>query len=307
MGYFERRSLREKLAQVDKLHANSWVHVSGSLLGSSETLSKKFSLDPSVVRDVADVHELPRVEFSDGAVYIFLRLPVGAVDSGDTVPFLAIIQKERFLTFSPYLKFSPLEMSEFLTTTTERPSSIFIATLAYIIYGYEKRVHTLTEKINDARHRLSHYEVKNSDFIEFVAIDDSLNEYRGRLEGLLSVIGQLGDNRHYYIFHNRDLESLQDISLHISQILVAINSNTHTISSIQSAYSTIANNVLNQRMKLLTAITILLAIPNVFYGMYGMNIALPFQHEPWAYVGIVSFTAILIFIVYGFAKRHRLF
>ena len=60
-------------------------------------------------------------------------------------------------------------------------------------------------------------------------------------------------------------------------------------------------------MKVLTAITILLAIPNVFYGMYGMNIALPFQGEAWAYPVITGFTVLLIGIVYIFAKRLRLF
>ena len=86
-----------------------------------------------------------------------------------------------------------------------------------------------------------------------------------------------------------------------------VAANTQTINSIQNAYSTIANNVLNQRMKVLTAITILLAIPNVFYGMYGMNIALPFQGEPWAYPVIVSFTVALIGVIYIVAKKLRLF
>jgi magnesium transporter len=60
-------------------------------------------------------------------------------------------------------------------------------------------------------------------------------------------------------------------------------------------------------MKALTAITILLAIPNVFYGMYGMNITLPFQGEPWAYPVITSFTVLLILLVMFVAKRLRLF
>ena len=99
-----------------------------------------------------------------------------------------------------------------------------------------------------ARRRLNRHEVKNVDFIQFVAIEDSLNEYRGSLEGLSRVVAQLRENRRG-VFRPRDLESLEDIDLHIQQILVAISSSVHTISSIQNAYSTIANNVLNQRMK----------------------------------------------------------
>ena len=64
---------------------------------------------------------------------------------------------------------------------------------------------------------------------------------------------------------------------------------------------------MNQRMKALTVVTILLAIPNVFYGMYGMNIALPMQHEAWAYPAIIGFTALLILLVFILARRFRLF
>lgn len=123
---------------------------------------------------------------------------------------------------------------------------------------------------------------------------------------MISVVMQLQENRRK-LFRVRDLEQFSDIAQHIRQLLVAIHSNTQTITSIQNAYSTIANNVLNQRMKLLTTITILLAIPNVFYGMYGMNLALPFQHEPWAYFGIIGMSMLLILLVYLLAKRFRLF
>ena len=170
---------------------------------------------------------------------------------------------------------------------------------------YEQKLREIIDKIAVARKRLSRYEVENSDFVEFVAIEDSLNEYRSSLDGVASVVTQLQDNNRK-LFKPQEIEQFIDISLHIRQLLVAIDSSNQTINSIQNAYSTIANNVLNQRMKLLTIITIMLAIPNVFYGMYGMNLALPFQHEPWAYAGIVGLTVLLILIVYTLAKRFRL-
>ena len=304
VGYFERRSLTEKLTQAQRMHKNGWINLTGSL--DATRVSKALSLSANIVRDVLDIHELPRAEFSDGVEYIFTRIPFGQTDSGKTVPFLIAISGGHYITISPHVKFSPLEVSDYLFSTTERSAGVFAANLAYIISQYEQRVHLLMEQISDARRRLSRHEVENSDFIKFVAIEDTLNEYRSSLEGMSRVITQLMENRHH-LFKTRDLEALEDVDLHIRQVLVAISSSTHTISSIQNAYSTVANNTLNQRMKALTAITILLAIPNVFYGMYGMNIALPFQGEPWAYPVITSFTVLLILLVMFVAKRLRLF
>ena len=296
VGYFERRSLTEKLTQAQRMHKNGWINLTGSL--DTTRVSKALSLSANIVRDVLDIHELPRAEFSDSVEYIFTRIPFGQTDSGKTAPFLIAISGGHYITISPHVKFSPLEVSDYLFSTTERPAGVFAANLAYIISQYEQRVHLLTEQISDARRRLSRHEV--------VAIEDTLNEYRSSLEGMSRVITQLMENRRH-LFKTRDLEALEDVDLHIRQVLVAISSSAHTISSIQNAYSTVANNTLNQRMKALTAITILLAIPNVFYGMYGMNIALPFQGEPWAYPVITSFTVLLILLVMFVAKRLRLF
>ena len=60
-------------------------------------------------------------------------------------------------------------------------------------------------------------------------------------------------------------------------------------------------------MKLLTVLTLFLAIPNVFFGMYGMNINLPFMHEVWAYPVVLGGSIIAIFLVYFIARARKIF
>ena len=86
-----------------------------------------------------------------------------------------------------------------------------------------------------------------------------------------------------------------------------LSSHSQSVESIRNAYSTVANNALNQRMKTLTVFTVLIALPNVFYGMYGMNVVLPYADSSWAYAVIVSFTIILLLAVYLLGKRLRIF
>lgn len=305
--YYQRRSAKEPLEQVRRPYmANGlWVHVPDKRVDLAQ-LAEEYALDANILRDVYDRHELPRIEHKEGASYIFTRVPSAAIDGEATSPFLAIVKSGHFFTISPHTQFSPKNISAFLTNRSDRPSTLLVALLASIVAEYESRVNTLEEKIVSARKRLKYHDVKNADFIEFVTIEDRLNEYRSSLESEAGVTRQLKDNRHG-IFTLRDVEALEDISLHIEQLLVSMSASAQTIASIQAAYSTIANNTLNQRMKALTAITILLAIPNVFYGMYGMNIALPLQHEPWAYPAIAGFTLLLILLVFLLARRFRLF
>ena len=298
--YFERSAAGERLEKVSRPRSHAWVHISGKLLDMDD-LSDKLLLNANILRDVCDVRELSRAEFSNGVEYIFLRLPVGLADAAKTAPILIAVSRDRLVTASPHTSFSPLD-----TDDTRQPSAVVSAVIASIITEYEQRLYALSTKITSARKRLTHFDVQNEDFVEFVAIEDSLNEYRSGLEGLVTVVGQLEANRRQ-LFNLRDIEAFGDIILHARQLLVAISSSAQTIDSIQNAYSTIANNTLNQRMKVLTTITILLAVPNVFYGMYGMNIGLPFQGEWWAYAAIMGITLLLILLTLLLAKRFRLF
>lgn len=284
----------------------TWVHVPDKKVDIAE-LAVQYALDANVVRDVYDRHELPRLEFKQGVQYIFLRTPAGVHAQSDvTVPLLVAIKQGHFFTISPFVEMSPTHVSQFLPSNTDRPAALAVATLAAVTAEYQNRVNALEEKIASARKRLRSHEVKNADFVEFVTIGERLSEYASSLEGLTRISQHLFANRRQ-LFSPRDLEAIEDIALHAKQVLAAISASSATIASIQGAYSTIANNILNQRMKALTVITILLAIPNVFYGMYGMNIALPFQGEAWAYPAIIGGTVLLIALVYVVARRFRLF
>lgn len=305
--YYQRRSKNEPFLQTSKPYAGSsvWLNMTGRR-PDVQFLAKEYGLDENILRDSLDRHELPRVEAVDGNLYVFLRLPVDKSNTLATAPVLAIAQPSSFISVSVFSDLSPIDIDVFLTTKSDRTIDFLIATMAYAIYQFESKIHQLEEKITNARRRLSTHDVKNADFVEFVSIDDNLNEYRSTLEGLLNVTKKLQENRQK-LFKPSDFDAIEDIQLHVQQLLVSISARSQTIDSIQNAYSTVANNKLNERMKLLTAITIFLAIPNVFYGMYGMNVNLPFQHEPWAYPAMVGFTVLLILLIYLLARRFRLF
>jgi magnesium transporter len=188
------------------------------------------------------------------------------------------------------------------------PSSIqmLLGAFAAVIAEYEELIHRTTRIVRDVSHRLRTHEVTNQDFVRFVSIEDNLNEYRTNLEGMQALAMRLREDRKE-IFDESDKEMIDDTLLHLQQLLAATTSQRQSVESIRNAYSTIANNSLNQRMKTLTVLTVLIALPNVFYGMYGMNVALPFADQPWAYALVVAFTIVVIFVVYWLARRFKIF
>jgi len=80
-----------------------------------------------------------------------------------------------------------------------------------------------------------------------------------------------------------------------------------SIIHIREAYTSIASNNLNRTIKILTTLTVLIMLPSLFYGMYGMNIDLPFQSSAWAFAGLIIFTILVNILVVVVARRKRIF
>lgn len=285
-----------------------WVHGEQPQITELDTLTARFGLDRNILRDVMDKNELPRLEASDGNLYVFLRSILrtkhGEIDSA---PVLAVLTPNTFVSLSLTNAISDQKIATAAHgTATSDGGGLLLATFTAIVTDYEDSIIRTGRFIKDTGHRLRTHEVDNDDFIHFVTVEDNLGIYMLNLTSMLTVAERIRDNKTEHLSEDH-IESINDIILHVRQLMTSTQAHMQTLTSIRNAYSTIANNNLNLRMKKLTVLTVLIALPNVFYGMYGMNVILPFQDTPWAYGMIVGFTAILILLVYALAKRFRLF
>lgn len=307
--YYAKHSLNEDFQLLKTPRQdNVWLFATDVNLPEVEELSSRYQFDHNITRDVLDRDELPRIEYKNDTLYVFLRSATRN-KRGEVVtsPLLGIVQPTVFATLMPGSALDPETiMQTELTLHNGDTTVLLLNTFARIVADYESLIHRTAHYIKDTGHRLRTHDVNNRDFIRFVTIEDNLNEYQMNLDGMLAVAGRLQENKHS-LFTADDVEAIEDIILYLKQLLVAVESHSQSITSIRNAYSTIANNTLNQRMKTLTVLTVLIALPNVFYGMYGMNVVLPFQDSPWAYAVVVGFTALLILSVYLLAKRFKVF
>ena len=268
-----------------------------------DQLVEIFGFPKHLLRDVFDQNELPRIEVDNGYQYIFLRNTGPSKHTVMSYPVLFIIGKHFFACLSSRKRSTENIVS---LPKSDQPlplQYLLISGILSVAKNYEAIIDHIGETILSIERRMRSHEANNQDFYSFVQIESSLGRAKMSLMGLATVVEKLFSGAKT----RTERELYDDITLFAKQLLVEIDSHLQTIKSIRETYSTVANNTLNQRMKLLTALTLLMAVPNVFYSMYGMNIALPFMHESWAYMAIVSFTIALVVIVYLIVRRKKIF
>lgn len=267
-------------------------------------LVEKYGMSEGVLNDVFDMNELPRIESEGHYKYIFMRNFTAKGNQASSYPVLFITNAHVFACLSvnkqPTSDLLAFENSDGKPLSVNR---MLIKGIAAVTQRYEDFIDHIGEVINKTEQRMRSHEATNEDFFAFVNIEGSLNRANMNLSGLAGVIEKLSASE----AKPTDQEKLEDIQLFIRQLLVEISSHLQSIKSIREAYSTVASNTLNERMKVLTTLTLLIALPNVFYGMFGMNVELPFMREPWAYSAIVLFTLLVIIFVYIIARRKKLF
>lgn len=309
MRYYVKRSQGEDFEEVKTpSEAVRWVSVDGATPDDLYDLSSAYRLDPAVLDDVLDTSELPRTEYSDGNEYVFLRSARLTKRGGiETSPVLMVLSDDKFFFVSKAnIDVPEPHAARNVTLDDSSAAGLLLGTFAAIVTQYEGLITHTDQVIRDTSYRLKTHDVTNRDFVHFVTVEENLNQYQINLEAMQGIAKRLRENPHE-LFNEPDLEFIDDVILHIGQLIVAVTTSFKRVESIRNAYSTIANNNLNERMKMLTALTVIVALPNVFYGMYGMNIALPFADQPWAYGAVVGFTIVLMTCVYLLAKRFKIF
>lgn len=306
--YYYKNLRSEHVKELDEYKAGSWICATDPTVTELEYLTDTFKLDAGHLQDALDADEMPRLEQEGDLTYIFVRYAYTNEDLElSTAPLLFVIGPNTFLTLSLH---SLPRLQRFLTgkvqfATTQRTKLVLLV-LDQIVDQYEDFINNISRQIKVIRSRLKSHAVENQDFIDFVLIEDELNEFLSALLPTTAILRRLMLGRHIPLFAD-DQNIVEDLLLNNEQSIEGCRSNVKSIVNIREAYSTIASNNLNRTMKILTAATMFIAIPNVFFGMFGMNVPLPFEHEGWAYAFVMFITILATVFVFVWARRKRIF
>lgn len=306
--YYYKNIRSKKLTVLDQFKSGAWVCVESPTIEEIQYLTDTFQLDAGTMNDILDEDEMPRLDNEGDLTYIFVRYAyTDEHNELTTAPLLFVIGKDTFITVA--LKQLP-RLQRFIEgkidiSTTQR-TKLFLQIMDQIVDQYELFINNISRQIKIIRTRLRSQDVNNEDFIDFVVIEDELNEFLAAMLPTTAILRRLMLGRHIPLFAD-DEDLVEDLLLNNEQSIEGCRSNVKSIVNIREAYATITSNNLNRTMKILTAATMLIALPNVFFGMYGMNVELPFQRSLWAYGFVIGVTLLTMLAVVIIARRKKIF
>lgn len=304
--YFYKSVRDSVLKEQKKPQKGTWVYAEAPSKAEIEELTKRFKLEPGHLEDAMDEDEMPRLEREEGQSYIFVRFAFERGGEIETAPLLIMFDSEVVLTISPFHlpALDTLQRGRTEFATTQRAKLVLLI-LSQISTQYDVFINQTSRRIKVIRSRLRGHGISNQDLIDFVTLEDELNEFLASLLPTNATLRRLLIGQHIPLFEE-DQDIVEDLLLNNEQSIEGIRSNLRSISNIRDAYTTISSNNLNRTITILTLATILVALPNVFFGMYGMNVGLPFEHDHWTFEVIIGINLALIIAIIAFARKKRI-
>ncbi|MTD37625.1 magnesium transporter CorA family protein [Erwinia sp. CPCC 100877] len=147
---------------------------------------------------------------------------------------------------------------------------------------------------------------ENSQLYQMMDIQKGLVYFESAIDSNLQVLNLLYSAK---IFKNprTHLPKLHDILIEMQQAATTTQIQLKLVDKITDTFSAIVSNNLNNVMKILTSLTIVLTIPTIIGGIFGMNVKLPFADREDAFWWIfVITTATCIFVTRKLKKRNLL-
>jgi magnesium transporter len=297
----------EGLETLENATNGCWIKATDPNPEEIEKL-KIWGVDPELITYSLDQDEMARVERDEGYTLILLRIPHFQGETHDipysTIPMGIIIKDNLIATICRHES----QITNILTNGKYRgfKTAKRYRFVLYVLLETATRYLTYLREINRA---VDHVEdqlqksTRNRELLQLLKYQKSLVYFTTALHSNEVMMERLQRMRMFNQYEE-DEDLLEDVITENQQAIQVTNINAEILSGMMDAFASIISNNLNVVMKALAAITIVINVPAIVAAFYGMNVQLPGENHPLAFLTVFGISILLSGIaVIVFYKR----
>jgi magnesium transporter len=181
---------------------------------------------------------------------------------------------------------------------------LLYAVLDTAVDGYFPLLDNISEEIDSLEDRILEGRGNTVLLREVLALKRQLLELR-RVLGPMRDVANTLLRREVEILDDDALPYYQDLYDHLVRVLDSLDLYRDLVAATLDAHETVTTNNLNQIVKRLTAVTVLLMVPTLIAGIYGMNFDnMPELRWQLGYYGALLLMLVVV-LVLGWYMRRR--
>lgn len=298
------------LIEIQKWTPNCWINIESPTAAEKEYLLDELQIPEAFYNDIEDIDERPRIEIEDGWTLIIMRVPIKSNDIKlpfQTIPLGLIFKEDISVTISFYRTEIIADFVLYSQRKNIEVKDSFDLVLRLLLSSsvwYLKYLKQINQKIKLAEDNLEK-SIKNEELQALLQIEKCLVFFITSLKGNDVLFHRIKNLKAHKA--NYDLDLLEDVEIELSQAQDTANIYSNILTGMMDAYASVISNNMNNIMKQMTSISIILMIPTLIASLYGMNVPNGLEESKYG-IWILLFVSILLSVLGVLLfKRRRWF
>ncbi len=302
-----------RIHEEERINDGVWIHMVDPSAEETKMIAEELDLDLTDVRAALDEEESSRIELEDGYTLILIDVPSTEIRHKKvmytTIPLGIILTQDVIVTVCtedlPVLQaFVNNRVKEFSTKKKLR----FVYQILYrTTVVYQGHLRTIDKKRNEIEERIEN-DTREEDLIALHELESTLVYFATSLRANGNVLDRLTRYKRLEQYPE-DKELLDDVIIENKQAIEMTVIYRDIINGTRELMSSVLDNRLNNAMKSLTSITLIMAVPTVISGIYGMNVnstGVPFANSHTGFATIVLLMVVICIVMMLFLKKKKI-
>ncbi len=295
----------------------SWLHAENPTKEEITELCRQFQLPSDYLTAVLDDVENARTEGLEQETFkrpvlLVMEFPfVTTSPSGylqyQTYPLSLIITPDKHLISvakhrPPF--FDQVLNSPILQNDMSPRMNILLMILWELVLSFNQHLEEIDHQLNHLESQIQ-ISTENKRLYQIMDIQKSLVFFESATSANYEALKKLWctpEFNAHHAYHNH----LHDILVETKQSVTTSRIYMKLVNQMTDTFSAIVSNNLNNIMKILTSLTLVLTIPTIIGGIYGMNVKLPFADSDGAFLLIMAGTVALCIWAVRFLRKKNL-
>ena len=287
--------------EFENLEKGAWIDLCSPSAEELDLVSKKTGIAIDFLLAATDEEESSRIEIEPSQILVLIDIPLLRSNKDyETLPLGIILTTDYVITVC-------LEINAVITDMVTSPIGLFDTTkrtrfLFQILFKsatlYLKYIRNIIRR-TDELERQMRKTMGNDELFRMLDLEKSLTYFSASLrsdyiltERLLKLRATNQMSPIIKIFEE-DEDFLEDVIIEYKQAIDMVQMYTIILSSMLEIFAGIVSNNLNRVMKFLAGVTIVMAVPTMISGLWGMNVPVPFAENEY---GFLIMTLLAFFI-----------
>lgn len=303
----------KKLYEENDVQNGVWIQMINPSVAEGKQIAEMLDVDIEDVLAALDEEESSRIELEDGYTLILVDIPSIEIrhdkESYTTIPLGIILTSDEIVTVctedTPVLQaFLNNRVREFSTKKKLR----FVYQILYrIAVLYQSDLRIIDKMRTDIEERVGD-DTEEVDLIALHELESTLVYFATSLRANGVVLDRLTRYKRLEQYPE-DKELLGDVIVENKQAIEMTVIYRDIINGTRELLSSVIDNRMNNIMKSLTVITLIMAIPTVISGIYGMNVSsewVPLANTAHGFAIVCGIMVVICVVILLWLRKKRI-